>query len=261
VKGHEDASKAVNDALFENLTEIGGEYYEVESFKQRIDLNLPNQIGYFILQLAKLHMLSFYYDFLEIFLGRERFQLTQMDTDSLYFAISTDTIEESIKPSMKEIYEKAMNGNCRDTFEPFMKETQNEHTVWFPRKCCKKHEHFDRRTPGLFKLEFSGDFMISLCSKSYLIADEDKIKFSSKGINKRFITDPKSLFQQCLENRKGVEGKNIGFRMKENNMYTYQQDKVGFSYVYCKRKIMDDGLNTLPLDITLSPCKKAKTSA
>jgi len=261
VKGHEDASKAVNDDLFENLTEIGGEYYEVESFKPRIDLNLPNQIGYFILQLAKLHMLRFYYDFLEIFLGRERFQLTQMDTDSLYFAISTDTLEESIKPSMKEIYEKTMKGNCRDTFEPFMKETQNEHTVWFPRNCCKKHEHFDRRTPGLFKLEFSGDFMISLCSKSYLIADNNKIKFSSKGINKRFITDPKLLFQECLENRKGVQGKNIGFRMKENNMYTYQQDKIGFSYVYCKRKLMDDGLNTLPLDITLSPYKKAKLSA
>ncbi|KAK3107900.1 hypothetical protein FSP39_024735 [Pinctada imbricata] len=28
---------------------------------------------------------------------------------------------------------------------------------WFPRKCCTKHAQRDKRTPGLFKVEFEGD--------------------------------------------------------------------------------------------------------
>jgi len=253
VKGFEHASKAANDELFEKLSEIGSDYYEVESFKSKIELNLPVQIGYFILQLAKLRMLSFYYDFLDKFLERESFQLTQMDTDSLYFAISSDSLQECIKPSMKTTYEKALKGYCTDNYPP-----QNVDMPWFPRTCCEKHENFDKRTPGLFKLEYEGDLMISLCSKCYFIGNDENYKFSSKGINKRYITNPKSIFKQVLENKQGVEGKNVGFRLKDNSIYTYQQDKLAFSYVYCKRKLADDGVNTLPLDVTLCSNKKQK---
>jgi len=255
VKGIEEASKAVNDELFEKLSEIGADYYEVERFKSKIQLNLPIQIGYFILQLAKLHMLSFYYDFLDKFLERESFQLTQMDTDSLYFAISSASLEDLIKPSMKEKYVKALKGHCTDNYP-----SPNDDMPWFPRTCCEKHEKFDKRTPGLFKLEYEGDLMISLCSKCYFIGNEENYKFSSKGINKQYITNPKSLFKQALENKQGIEGKNVGFRLKDNGIYTYQQDKLAFSYVYCKRKLMCDGVNTLPLDVTLSSNKRAKIS-
>ena len=39
------------------------EYFEVEKAKEKLDINLPIQIGYFILQYAKLRMLQFYYDY------------------------------------------------------------------------------------------------------------------------------------------------------------------------------------------------------
>jgi hypothetical protein len=38
------------------------EYYEIENSKPELRLSLPIQIGYLILQYAKLHMLQFYYD-------------------------------------------------------------------------------------------------------------------------------------------------------------------------------------------------------
>jgi hypothetical protein len=32
-------------------------------------------------------------------------------------------------------------------------------------------------------------------------------------------------------------------------MYTYLQERAGFSYFYPKRKVWDDGVSTEPLDI------------
>jgi hypothetical protein len=53
---------AVNNPRFKSATQLDEDYFEVESRKGKIELNLPIQLGYFILQYAKLRMLEFYYD-------------------------------------------------------------------------------------------------------------------------------------------------------------------------------------------------------
>lgn len=50
-----------------------------------------------------------------------------------------------------------------------------------------------------------------------------------------------------------VECSNAGMRVNQNTMYTYTQSRVGFSYFYCKREVLPDGVRTKPLNITLSP--------
>ncbi len=42
---------------------------------------------------------------------------------------------------------------------------------------------------------------------------------------------------------------NKGFRVHQNEMITYIQQKKGLSYVYDKRKVLEDGVSTVPLDI------------
>ena len=39
---------------------------------------------------------------------------------------------------------------------------------------------------------------------------------------------------------------NKGFRMVDGTMKSYEQDKKGLSYVYCKRIVLPDGINTVP---------------
>ena len=51
--------------------------------KKKIKLDLPLCVGYMVYQYAKLKMLEFYYDFLDIFIDRRHFQLIEMDTVSL----------------------------------------------------------------------------------------------------------------------------------------------------------------------------------
>ena len=49
-------------------------------------------------------------------------------------------------------------------------------------QCCKDKELFDKWTPGLFKLEASGEEMIGLSSKTHLLTSKESCKFSCKGI-------------------------------------------------------------------------------
>ena len=47
-----------------------------------------------------------------------------------------------------------------------------------------------------------------------------------------------------------------GFRARNNRIDTYEQTRNGFSCFYCKRKVLDDGMSTIPLDLELCPIPK-----
>ena len=93
-----------------------------------------------------------------------------MDTDSNYLGITAENVEDLIKPELKEQFD------------------QDKHN-WFVTPLAPQGKH----TPGLFKVEFKGDKMIDLCSKSYcteLLVIENslaQVKFSMKSINKRTV--------------------------------------------------------------------------
>ena len=57
-----------------------------------------------------------------------------MDTDSAYLAISGENLDAVVKPDMKE---------------QFIEEKHQ----WFPREDTAEHLAYDKRTPGLFKVE------------------------------------------------------------------------------------------------------------
>jgi hypothetical protein len=248
VSGFEKASNAVNNPLFEKLSELEPDFYEIQNLKTKHFMKLPYQTGFFILQYAKLRMLQFYFDFIDWFLNREDFAWVCMDTDSAYLELAAETLEELIKPTLWGEYIGMQKNFCSDHFSQ-----SAENMLWFPRTCCEKHNKFDQRTPGLFKTEFSGDLIISLASKTYLIAAGEKYKFSSKGVNKGNISDPINIFKTVLQEKKPLSAQNIGFRLKDNKMCTYTLDKNAFSYLYCKRKVLSDGINTAPLNVTLQP--------
>ena len=203
--------------------------WEIEKFKSKIKQNLPIHIGVAVYNLAKLKMLQFVYDFLYKYFDREKLQLIQMDTDSMYLALTEDNIEKILKPEMKEQYEK------------------NKH-LWF---VTKKE---DKRTPGLFKIEFEGDSMVALCSKMYYCTKKknnvkEKDKLSCKGVSKKINNLSIKEYKQVLFTKKPLKALNKGFRMIDNKMRTYQVKKTGISPIYAKRRVLSDGVSTEPLDI------------
>ncbi len=81
-------------------------------------------------------------------------------------------------------------------------------------------------------------------------------KFSSKGVSKRLVKDPLKIFKGVLRTGKAAAGRNKGFRVRNNGIYTYEQTRCGFSYFYCKRRVLDDGIHTVPLDLVMCPVRK-----
>ena len=74
VQGENATSLKINDPRFRKLDCLGTEeqYYELEMAKRKIKLDLAIQLGYFILQYAKLRLLQFYFDFIDIYVDRSR---------------------------------------------------------------------------------------------------------------------------------------------------------------------------------------------
>ena len=242
-KDEDEVDKYLRSAYFKDLEEIG-DAYKIESRKNKVTINRPYQIGIVVYQLAKLRMLQFYYDFLDKYIDRRDYELIQMDTDSMYFAliiISYDTLEEAVKPELKLQFE-------------------NNKKQWL------SWDKWSNREPGLFKLKKEGTSAIALCSKCYFVDDKKsaKTKMASKDVSqKQDMPPPKpnlSLkfkqehnellwrrYERALEGYKDM-ATNRGFRMKDGAMYTYEQHKLGLSAYYDKRGVLEDGIHTEPIE-------------
>ncbi|KAL5260053.1 hypothetical protein ACHWQZ_G010240 [Mnemiopsis leidyi] len=158
-----DAIRAINNPRFVSLEEFE-DSYEVTSKKRVIKYDLPVQIGFFVYQYAKLRMLNFYFDVVDRFVSREDYNMLEMDTDSLYMALSGTSLEEIVKPELRSEWER-------------------QKTIWFPSEENYAH---DLREPGLFKVEWQGKGFVGLSAKTYFCFSDDPKhdKLSTKGVNK-----------------------------------------------------------------------------
>ena len=114
--------------------------------------------------------------------------------------------------------------------------------------CCKTRRAYDKRTPGLFKVEWSGDRFVGLCSKTYYCFGPTD-KYSTKGLSKRHNDIDKNAFLEVLTNRRSGSGKNRGFRVHHSTVLTYVQERAAVTYFYAKRVVHEDGVSTGPVDV------------
>lgn len=97
--------KELHLAWFQDLEEFG-DVYEIKTRKRKVDIERPFQVGIAVYHMAKLGVLQFYYNCLDKVLDRRDFELIQMDSDSLYFTLSCDSLEEAVCPKLREEFQK-----------------------------------------------------------------------------------------------------------------------------------------------------------
>ena len=196
--------KIFRSPYFDDLEEISEGAFEVSQWKRRVTITRPYQCGIAVYQLAKLRMLEFYYDFVDKFCDRRDFEVIQMDTDSLYMALTAEDFDEIVKPDLKELY-------------------KDEKPNWLVT------DEYSKRVPGLFKPEFKGKRMIALTSKCYFAdnGEESIPKFSCKGVSRR---QNKMSWERYKNALFGALDKvtNIGFRKKRKSYCNLRTDKTGF---------------------------------
>jgi len=135
-------------------------------------------------------------------------------------AISGERLEDIVRPELKQEF----------------KAEKNQWLAW---------DKWSSRTPGLFKLEFEGSRMIVLCSKCYYVdeGEGEKKKFIMKGMLKKQNELMWQRFKEALEGSKDM-ATNRGFRMRDGQMVTYEQQKLGLGEYYDKQWVLPYGIHT-----------------
>ena len=247
-------SACINNKRFRQLDVVtDDDVYEITSNKAFLTYDLPLHIGFFVYQYAKLRMLQFYYDFVARYVERPLYQYCEMDTDSAYIALAGDTIDDLVAPEHREHYfrhrSEWLPAECCDNHKDDYVQTRIAGRSWTATEsCCWTCKAFDKRTPGLFKVEWRGDGFIGLCSKTYYCFGATD-KYSTKGLSKRHNDIDKDKFLAVLTNRRSGSGFNRGFRVHDSSVMTYIQERAALTYFYPKRKVLEDGLSTAPLDL------------
>ena len=239
----EETNSAINSKMFKRLNHITDQMYEVELVKPEFEHREPIIVEFFILQYAKLRMLELYYNFFKEVSDTDKYEELEMDTNSLYLALSEEKLEDVILPAKRAEYDRLRSNDCTDNF------TANATDNFFLKTCCNVHRKHDKREPALFKEEYRCAEMLCLCSKTYCCYDKqtNKYKFSSKGLNKKTLEDcGDGPMSKVLEEAVNVTSTNIRFRTIQHSAATYEQIKKRLSYFYPKRIVEEDGIHTNP---------------
>ena len=190
---------AINTKLLQRLDFINDQLHELEFVKAEVDHRELTLVGFFILNYADLRILEIYYNFFERFCDVNKFEVLEMDTDSLYLALSEKELYDCIPEDSNVEWELMKTEDCTDDF------TANATTNFFPRTCGTEHKKHNKRVLGLFKEEIPCTEMLCLCSKTYCCYDSNsyKYKFSSKSLNKRTLEDcrggPMAKYRKVLD--------------------------------------------------------------
>ena len=165
-------SLMVNDGGFRQLDVVVDDAYEAEMNKKTVTYTLPVHVGFFVLHYVKMHMLQFYYDLINRYLEGPLFQYCEMDTDSAYLALAAESVDALVTPELREHYFRhcsaLLPSECCDDHRNEYVRCRLANTPWVgDEACCKARRAYDKRTPGLFKVEWSGDAFVGLCSKTY----------------------------------------------------------------------------------------------
>ena len=217
--------------------------------KDRVLLDVPISVGFFVLEYAKLLLLSFYFDFLVEFISFDKFALIQCDTDSMYFSLSEPSLFLAVALEKRSKFiQQYENWFARDychLHKEMFFECMFNGSEWKPESCCKVFAKYDSRTVGKFHTEWKGDGIIALCSKCYYCIG-DYCKHSSKGISKRHNQLTAKDYKDVLTSQTISKGTNRGFRVRGPKIFTYTQNRKGLNYLYSKRKVGEDGITTYP---------------
>ena len=175
--------------------------------------------------------------FLDKYFSRQDFELCYMDTDLFYLTMSDYSLDVIVRPEMKQAY-KADKKNWLTT------------------------DKFSEKTPGLFKPEFVGTRGVWLTAKCYLVQNEalNENKYSCKCVSQKHndlhFQRYKNVLDVFLKTRRDSEleeedinkADNVGFRVYDQGVVTYEQNKLGLSGYYDKRYVLADGIHARPLD-------------
>ena len=197
--------------------------------KTSLTMNKPVYLGMCILDLSKIIMYDFHYNYIIPKYGNKA-KLLFTDTDSLLYEIET------------EDFYKDISGDVKNRFDT--SDYPENHPSGIPTGINKK-------VLGMMKDEAAGKTIkefVGLRSKLYsFIMDEGKETKKCKGIKKQVVESSITHedYKTCLTTGKEQLSKQNIIRSYNHEVYTEEVNKVALSAMDDKRYILKDGIHTL----------------
>ena len=218
--------KTVMKPNFKSSILFGENLMDCEMGKIKVVMNKPVYLGQAILDLSKLVMYEFHYDYMEP-KYRENLKFCNMDTDSLIYHIKTEDFYADIA---EDVPASSDTSGC-DPTKPL------------PIGLNKK-------VTGMFKDEMAGEVItefVALRPKSYSYrklgdVEGKKCKGIKKGVVKRTISFED--YKGCLFKKSNLYGSQLMFRSIKHDVYTIEVNKLALSADDDKRIVGEDGIST-----------------
>ena len=225
----EKVRKRIASPTFESFRLFPNDLVAVHRRKTKLLLNKPIYVGFCVLELSKVIMYDFHYNFIKDFYG-QRAKLLFTDTDSLTYEIQTDDLYDDMLQSL-------------DFFDT--SDYPSDHFL---------HSVKNKKVLGKFKDECNGNPVqefVGLRSKMYSMWYEEngliKEKKTAKGVTKS-VTKKKlkhHRYKECLLRRKILMSQMNQIRSKDHQLRTIYMNKIGLSPFDDKRYILANGCDTL----------------
>ena len=236
--GEEKAIKKIRSPYYKSCKIFNKDLCFIEKYRKCVELYKPTYIGFSVLDLSKLLMYQFHYDYIIKKYGPEKARLLFTDTDSLTYHIKTDDI-------YKDMAENKQLFDFSDYPSNILKDAKSQNTVHIEDKDSNKKVigKFKDETNSKPILEFIG-----LRSKMYAIKTESEEKKTAKGISKtvknKYIkfADYKKTIDEPLNIQRITQH---SFKTENHKIYTIEQKKKSLSAFDDKKYIKEDGITTL----------------
>jgi len=216
----------INRPTFSSASGMGEDAYEVQSVAKKILQNVPIQLGHFILNLAKKHMVTFFHLIIAKHCDMSKIALTSMDTDSLGFALAEKDIDSCVRPVMREKWDNVIKPK------------------WFVHDGCGDKCDLDtcnKRVPGPFKMEFEGEECIGLAPKLLIVGAGNlgqKNKMPTKGLVKASMAhDSVNKFKETLHGKAKINVPFGGMNIRDNSVVRVDSARVVSGENYSKRRV------------------------
>lgn len=233
--GSKRLEKLSRDPRIKGWTIFNNDLVLFNRYKKVVKLNKPIYTGFAILELSKIHMQKFHYDYIKKKYGNKA-TLLFTDTDSLTYHIKTDDLYADFYKDRKAHFDMA---NYSEDFKLLdgsntkIKDTCNDKVVL----------KFKDETAGVPIKEFIGHR-----SKLYsILLDNNKSKSTAKGVKQCIKSQDMThdVYKNILLNNEKLEVKQCTLKSEKHNIYTIETTKVAASSFDDKRYILDDGIRSL----------------
>lgn len=227
-EGRYGARKLIAKPNFKRWTKICDDMIAVHLVPTKVVMNKPITVGMSILDISKVLMYDFYYNFLQPQYG-ENLKMLYTDTDSFILDIKTDCFYEDMKTNI----------HAFDTSD-------------YPENNIYNMPRENKKALGKFKDELNGVVMtefVGLKSKMYAVKCGGITKMKkAKGVKKYVLRNQITFndYKNCIDKNLTIIKSQNTIRSKKHTLFSVRQEKIALSPYDDKRFICTNGVDTLP---------------